>query len=73
MSDKLDTIFDLLCDDFIKQLKDSTLNSADRKTLLEFLKDNNIKCNGQANTKIKSILDKLPFDENVTNGNVINL
>lgn len=63
MSDKLVTIFDLLCEDFIKLLKEGKLNSADRKTLLEFLKDNNISAHGAANKSINSILDNLPFSE----------
>lgn len=62
-NDKLDTIFDMLCDDFIRMLKDEKLGASDRKTLLEFLKDNNVKVNGTANSKIKNILQDLPFDE----------
>lgn len=63
MADKLDTIFDMLCEDFIKLLKDGRLNSADRKTLLEFLKDNGVTANGKNNKNINSILDNLPFSE----------
>jgi hypothetical protein len=65
--DNLDTIFDLLCKDFIRLLQDKSLSSADRKTLIEFLKDNNVKTNGAANAGIKNILGNLPFSEEETN------
>ncbi len=65
MEDKLTELFDLLCDDFKKQLEEGTLSSADRKSLLEFLKENQINCVGYNNQKINSIVESLPFDENV--------
>jgi len=60
---KLINLFDALADDFAKMLKDDTMTPADRKTLLQFLSDNNINCDGALNPKIQSILDRVPFNE----------
>lgn len=62
-SSKLVNLFDLLADDFAKMLKDGTLTPADRKTLLQFLENNNINCDGELNPKIKNIMDSVPFPE----------
>ena len=71
--DKLEKLFELLCDDFIRLLNDKSLNSADRKTLIEFLKEQGVSVNGAKNKSIKNILHSLPFDENVESGRVVNL
>lgn len=72
MTSKLTTLFDMVCDDFVRLLKDQKLSTADRKLLLEFLKDNDVQTHGPANKSITSILDNLPFDERITDGRVIN-
>jgi len=60
---KLISLFDSLADDFAKMLKEGTMTPADRKTLLQFLADNNINCDGNMNPKIKNILDDVPFQD----------
>lgn len=61
---KLTELFDLLCDDFKKLLeKEDGMTAADRKLLIEFLKDNNVTCVGMNNKNITSIVDKMPFPE----------
>jgi hypothetical protein len=60
---KLINLFDALADDFAEMLKDKTMTPADRKTLLQFLSDNNINCDGGLNPKVQNILDSLPFDD----------
>lgn len=63
MTHKLESVFDLLCEDFEKHLKNETLSNADRKLLIEFLKDQGISTVGKNNQKIRSIVERLPFDE----------
>ena len=61
--DSMVELFDLLCQDFKYHLEERTLGPADRKSLLEFLKDNGINCVGSNNQSIKSIIDTLPFSD----------
>ena len=61
---KLEKLFDSLCDDFQKLLDAETpMTAADRKLLIEFLKDNEVTCIGHNNQSVVSIIDKLPFSE----------
>lgn len=70
---KLENLFELLCEDFQKLLeKDEPMSAADRKLLIEFLKDNQITCVGQNNKNIKSIVENLPFSEEVEQHRAIN-
>lgn len=65
MIDSIEPLFGLLCEDFKKLLDGKEpMSSTDRKLLMEFLKDNEIKCVGSNNPHVKSIVDRLPFDEN---------
>lgn len=68
LEDHMVELFELLCEDFKKLLRGGEITSADRKTLLEFLKDNEISCVGSNNKHVSSILDDLPFseDDNLT-------
>lgn len=73
MTDKLTTIFDLLCDDFKNLLeRDEPMSAQERKLLLEFLRDNGISVVGMNNDKIKSIVDTLPFSEEEQTNTSIN-
>lgn len=63
---KLINLFDALADDFAVMLKDKTMTPADRKTLLQFLSDNNINCDGSLNPKVQNILDSVPFQDEET-------
>lgn len=73
MEDKLVELFELLCEDFKSLLqKEGAMSSKDRQILIEFLKDNNVSCNGLKNNKINSIIDNLPFSEDVQNNKAIN-
>lgn len=65
-------LFDLLCDDFKVMLQDGTMTPSDRKALLEFLKQNDITCNADANPKMQEILKELPFDDNIEAGLAVN-
>ena len=61
---KMNDLFDSLCDDFQKLLDTKeSMSSADRKLLLEFLRDNEISCVGENNPKLTSIAATLPFPE----------
>lgn len=71
-TNKINGLFDLICDDFSKMLKAEELSTADRKLLLEFLKDNDVTCIGKNNTSVKNIIDNLPFAEDVEQGRTIN-
>ncbi len=64
---KLVHLFDALADDFARMLKDGEMTPADRKTLLQFLSDNNINCDGALNPKMQSILDSIPFADEEEN------
>lgn len=48
------------------------MSAADRKLLIEFLKDNEISCVGANNPNIQSITDMLPFSEEVEGKRSIN-
>ncbi len=72
LEDHMIELFELLCGDFKKLLQAGELTSADRKSLLEFLKDNQITCVGQNNRHVSSILDTLPFEEEDTHPISIN-
>ncbi len=63
-SSKLETLFDLLCDDFTKLLsQEDPMTAADRKLLLEFLENNQVNCVGMNSKKVSNIVEKLPFDD----------
>lgn len=72
MESKLTELFELLCEDFKRILKAEDMNTADRKVLMEFLKDNDISCVGSKNSSIQSIVTNLPFSEDVEEGRSIN-
>lgn len=72
MENKLIELFELLCDDFKKLLSSGEMNSTDRKILMEFLKDNQVSVVGMKNKNIKSIVESLPFSEDVEQGRAIN-
>lgn len=73
MESKLIALFDMLCEDFKKLLeKDEPLTAADRKLLMEFLRDNNITCEGTRNKNISNIVESLPFSEEVEQNRAIN-
>ena len=73
MENKLIQLFEGLCDDFQKLLDGKTpMTAADRKLLIEFLKDNQINCVGANNKKITNIVENLPFSEEVEQNRMIN-
>ena len=65
-------LFEALCDDFKKLLDTGEMSSVDRKSLMEFLKENEINCVGSNNKNITSITASMPFDEDVEAGRAIN-
>lgn len=69
---KLEKLFELLCDDFSKLLENGDMTAADRKLLIEFLKDNEVTCVGSNNKNVKNIIENLPFSEDVENKIAIN-
>lgn len=69
---KMEQLFEKLCDDFIAKLDGKELTSADRKNLMEFLKDNGITVAGLKNSKLSNIVAKLPFSDEVEQGRAAN-
>lgn len=65
MSTNLEELHTLLCEDFKSLLnRDEPMTAADRKLLLEFLRDNNITVVGMNNKNITNLVERLPFAEN---------
>lgn len=69
---KMEQLFEKLCDEYMKKLDGKEMTSADCKNLMEFLKDNGINVSGLKNSKISSIVSKLPFSEEVEQGRAAN-
>lgn len=73
MHDNMRQLFEGLCKQFQKKLDgEEPMATADIKLLMEFLKDNDITVAGLNNKSVASLVDNLPFDENVENQMSIN-
>jgi hypothetical protein len=71
-TNKLEKLFELLCDDFSRMLSDKEMTAPDRKLLIEFFKDNDISCVGSNNQNIQNIIEKLPFNEELEHSLSVN-
>ena len=64
MSDKkLSQLHDLLIDELTTRIQSGDAKSADLNIARQLLKDNNIEALPTTNSKLKSLIEALPFDD----------
>jgi|TARA_B100001964_G_C13662414_1_gene349620 hypothetical protein len=64
MSDKkLSQLHDLLIDELTTRIQSGDAKSADLNIARQLLKDNNIEALPTTNSKLKSLIEELPFDD----------
>ena len=64
MSDKkLSQLHDLLIDELTTRIQSGDCKSADLNIARQLLKDNNIEALPTTNSKLKSLIEELPFDD----------
>lgn len=65
-------LFDLLCDDYKALLEKKEMTPADRKTLIEFLKNNDITAVPAQGSALGNLVSQLPFNDD-DHSNVVNM
>lgn len=58
--DDLASLHGLLADEFSRRIREKTATPSDLNAARQFLKDNNISCDGPRNARLHSIADDLP-------------
>lgn len=65
-TDAMEALFDALADDLKYKLMNGEATAAELNVARQFLKDNNVAIKpGSSNDKLNSIVDSLPFNEDI--------